>query len=112
MLTDGPFNPVLQPLVVLSWFESNHRFLQSLRKPLEVAVTNHAGLFMVSGELGQLLKLGSVFVQLSSLHSEFKELLLGPFSAHDVLEILGEIIDHCVPDPFVCLPSSIAKVSV
>ena len=75
-------------------------------------VADHAGLLMVPGELGQLLELGRVFIQLSPLHSEFEELLLGPFSAHDVLEVLGEIVNHCVPDPFICLPSSHAKVSV
>ena len=112
MLTDGPFNPVVQSLVVSSWFKSDHGFLQPLGKSLEVSVTDHAGLFVVSCELSQLLELGHVFIQLSFLHSEFEELLLGPFSAHDILEILGEIVDHCVPDPFICLPSSGAKMLV
>ena len=112
VLMDGPFNPVVQSLVVSSWFESNHGFLQPLGKSLEVSVTDHASLFVVSCKLSQLLELGCVFIQLSSLHSEFEELLLGPFSAHDILEILGEIIDHRVPDPFICLPSSCVKMSI
>ena len=67
---------------------------------------------MVSGKLGQLLKLGHVFVQLSFLHSEFEEFLLSPFSAHDILEILGEVVDHSIPDPFIGISSSCADVSV
>ena len=67
---------------------------------------------MVSGKLGQLLELGHIFVQLSSLHSELEEFLLGPLSAHDVLEILGKVINHGVPDPFVCVSSSSVEVSV
>ena len=109
---DGPFNPVVQSLVVSSWFESDHGFLQSLGKSLEVSVTDHAGLFMISCELSQLLELGCVFVQLSFLHLEFEEPLLGSFSAHDILEVLGEIVDHCVPDPFICLPSTRVKMSI
>ena len=67
---------------------------------------------MISSKFSQLLELGCVFVQLSSLHLEFKELLLGLFSAHDILEVLGKVIDHSVPDPFVHFPSSCAQVSV
>ena len=67
---------------------------------------------MVPGKFGQLLKLGCVFVQLPSLHSEFEEFLLSPFSAHDILEILGKVINHGVPDPFISVSSSCVEVSV
>ena len=67
---------------------------------------------MVSGQLGQLLELGRVLVQLSSLHLEFEELLLGPFPAHNVLEVLGKVIDHCVPDPFVGVSYTSAYVAI
>ena len=90
------------------WFESQHRFLQPLGKSLEVFSAYHACHFMVSGQFGQLLELGGVFVELSSLHPKFEELLLRPFSAHNILEILGEVIDHRVPDPFIGVSSSCA----
>ena len=61
---------------------------------------------MVSGQLGQLLELGRILVQFSLLHLEFKELLLCPFSAHNILEILGKVVDHSVPNPFVGVSSS------
>ena len=67
---------------------------------------------MVSSQLGQLLELGSVLIQLSSLHSELEELLLGPFSTHDVLEILGKVIDHSFPDPFIGVSSSHSQMVV
>ena len=41
-----------------------------------------------------------------------KELFLHPFLAHDVLEVLGKVIDHCVPDPFIHVSSSSPDVSV
>ena len=83
-----------------------------MREPLEVSVTDHAGLFVVPSKFGQLLELGCVFIQLSFLHSEFEEFLLSSFPAHDILEILGKVIDHSVPDPFVCVPSSSAEMLV
>ena len=75
---------------------------------MEVFPAYHAGQFMVSGQFGQLLELGCVLVQLSFLHPKFEEPLLGPFPAHDVLEILGKIVDHCVPDPLIGVSSSCA----
>ena len=32
--------------------------------------------------------------------------------AHDVLEILGKVIDHCVPDPFISVSPPTSDVSV
>ena len=94
------------------WFEGNHRLLQSLWESLEISSAYHASLVIVSSKFGQLLELGHVFIQLSPLHSEFEEFLLGSFSAHDILEILGEVVNHSVPDPFIHVPSSSVKVSV
>ena len=81
-------------------------------KPLEVSVAYHSSLFMEPSELSQLLKLGHVFVQLPFLHSELEEFLLSPLSAHDILEILGEVVNHGVPDPFISISSSCVEVSV
>ena len=67
---------------------------------------------MVSGQLGQLLELGRIFIQFSSLHLEFKEFLLCPFSAHDILEILGKVVDNSVPNPFVGVSPSCAYVAI
>ena len=39
-------------------------------------------------------------------------MFLGLFLAHYVLEILGEVIDHCVPDPFIGVSSPSSKMSV
>ena len=108
VLSDSAFYPVLQGLVMTGWFKCEHRFLQPLREPLEILPAYHAGQFMVSSQFGQLLELGRVFVQLSSLHLEFEELLLGPFPAHHVLEVLGKVIDHCIPDPFIGVSSPCA----
>ena len=35
-----------------------------------------------------------------------------PFLAHDILEILGEVIDHCVPDPFIGVPATSFEVLI
>ena len=67
---------------------------------------------MVSGQLGQLLELGCILVQLSSFHLELEELLLSPFLAHDVLEVLGKVIDHSFPDPFIGVSSSHSQMAV
>ena len=67
---------------------------------------------MVSGQFGQLLELGCVLVQLSSLHFELEKLLLGPFSAHDILEVLGKIINHSFPDPFISVSSPISQMAI
>ena len=67
---------------------------------------------MIPSQLGQLLELGCIFVQLSSLHLEFKEFLLGPFLAHDVLEVLGKVVDHSFPDSFIGVPSSRSQMAV
>ena len=93
-------------------FEGNHQLLQSLWESLEISSAYHAGLFVVSGKFGQLLKLGCVFIQLSSLHSEFEEFLLGLLPPHDVLEVLGKVVNHGVPDPFICVPSLCAQVAI
>ena len=69
-------------------------------------------LFVVSSQLGQLLELRHIFVQLSSLHLELEELLFGPFSAHDVLEVLGKVIDHSFPDPFIGVSYSRSQMAV
>ena len=106
MLPNGSFDPVFQVLIMTSWLECNHGFLQPLGKSLEVTMAYHSSLFVVPCKLCQLLELGRVFIQLSSLHPEFEEFLLSSFSAHDILEVLGEIVDHGVPDPFVRIPSS------
>ena len=93
-------------------FEGNHQLLQSLWESLEISSAYHASLFIVSGRFSQLRELGRVFVQLSPLHSEFEEFLLGPFPAHDILEVLGKVVNHGVPDPFVCVPSPCAQVAI
>ena len=67
---------------------------------------------MVSGQLSQLLELGRILVQLPSLHLELEELLFSPFSAHDVLEVLGKVIDHSFPDPFIGVSSSHSQMAV
>ena len=67
---------------------------------------------MVSSQFGQLLELGCIFVQFSSLHLELEEPLLGPFSAHDVLEVLGKVVDHSVPNPFIGVSPSRPQVAV
>ena len=67
---------------------------------------------MVSSQFGQLLELGGIFVEFSSFHLEFKELLFRPVPAHDILEILGKVIDHCVPDPFIGVSSPSPKMLV
>ena len=105
VLMDSALYPVLQSLIVTGWFKCEHRLLQPLWEPLEVLLAYHARQFVVSGQFGQLLKLGRILVQLSSLHFEFEEFLLGPFLGHDVLEILGKIINHGFPDPFVGVSS-------
>ena len=112
MLTNSALDPVFECLIVAGWFEREHRFLQPLWESLEVFSAYHARLFVVSGQFGQLLELGGVFVQLSSLHSELEELLLGPFSAHNILEILGKIVDHSIPDPFVGISPSRPHMAV
>ena len=94
------------------WFEGNHRLLQSLWESLEISSAYHASLVIVSSKFGQLLELGHVFIQLSPLHSEFEEFLLGLFLAHDILEVLGEVINHGVPDPFICVPSPCVQVAI
>ena len=50
MLPNGSFNPVVQCLVVMSWFEGNHGFLQSLRESLEEFATYHPLLLVVACE--------------------------------------------------------------
>ena len=67
---------------------------------------------MVSGQLGQLLELGGVLVELSSFHLEFEEPFFSSLSTHDILEVLGEVIDHSVPDLFVCVSPSRTYVAV
>ena len=64
------------------------------------------------GQFAELLILGCVVVQLPSLHAEFEELFLSPFLAHDVLEVLGKVVNHCFPNPFVGVPSSIPEVAI
>ena len=93
-------------------FEGNHQLLQSLWESLEISSAYHAGLVIVSGKFSQLLELGCVFVQLSPLHLEFKEFLLSLFLAHDILEVLGKVVNHGVPDPFICVPSLCAQVAI
>ena len=101
MLMDSSFDPVFKGLIVTCWFKSNHQLLQPLWKPLEVSSAYHACLFIISGQFGQLLESRRVFVQFPSFHLEFEEFFLGFFLAHYILEILGEVIDHSVPDPFI-----------
>ena len=67
---------------------------------------------MVSSQFGQLLELGRIFIQLSSFHFELEELLLSPFLTHDILEVLGEVIDHSFPDPFISVSSSRLQMAV
>ena len=67
---------------------------------------------MVSGQLGQLLELGRILVQLFSLHLELEEFLLGPFLAHNILEVLGKVVDHSFPDPFIGVSSSHSQMVV
>ena len=95
MLPDSYIDPVTQSVIVFDWFKANHCFLKSLWQPLEVLVAYHTSEPVVPCKFTELLVFGRVIIQFSPLHSEFKELLLGPFLAHDVLEVLGEVIDHC-----------------
>ena len=43
---------------------------------------------------------------------ELEELFLGLFLTHNVLEVLGKIVDHCVPDPFIGVPPSSPEMSI
>ena len=47
MLMDGSLNPIVQVLVMASWFKGNHGLLQPFRKSLEVPVAYHPCLFVV-----------------------------------------------------------------
>ena len=112
MLMNSSFNPVFEGLVMTGGFKSKHRLLQSLWESLEVSSTYHSGLFVVAGQLCQLLELGCILVQFPSFHLELEELLFGSFPAHNILEILGEVIDHSIPDPFVGVSSPSSYMAV
>ena len=47
VLSDCSFNPIIQSTIVFDRFEAYHGLLKSFGQSQEVAIADHAGLFMV-----------------------------------------------------------------
>ena len=101
MVSDCSFDPVIKLLVLVHRFHLHHGFLKTDGESSEIVLAQFVVGFLVHGHTHQVPKPASVFVQLPLFHFEGVEFCVGPSLAHDVLEGLGEIIDHVVPDVFV-----------
>ena len=101
MVSDGSFDPITELLVSIHWFHLHHGLLQADGEPSEVVFAQLAVGFLVHGHARPMSEPACVFVQLPLLHFEGVEFCIGSFLAHNVLEGLGAVIDHVVPNMLV-----------
>ena len=86
-----------------SWYRSIGSIctLEADRESSEIILAQFAIGFLVHGHVRQVPESASIFIQLPFLHFEGVEFCIGLFLAHNILEGLGEVIDHVVPDMLV-----------
>ena len=101
MLADGSFYPVAKMGEPIDGFEVDHRSLESLGKSLEELLTDHGFIYVVFPHSDHMFEVCDVFVNITSLHFEGKDIPPSEIFTHVVLECFGEVVDNRGPDPFV-----------
>ena len=103
MLADCCFHPVGKMGESIDGFEVDHGSLESLGKSLEKLLADHGFVYVIFSHLDHMFEVCDVFVDVTSFHLEGKDISSCKIFTHVILECLGEVIDNCGPDPFVCI---------
>ena len=110
MLSDCSLNPIGKVCEAINCFKVDHGSLKSDWESSEELGADHCFINVVIAHSDHMIKVGNIFIEVSSFHFEGIYVASCFVLTHKILECQGKVIDNGGPNPFVSVCSSCRKM--